>query len=99
MQVLDKAASRQSDVTVRTLRWPALTPLPPPPLQVLDEAASRQSDPTVLTLQLRNLSKEAGTGNKTDMVGRIEHVDENKERKVRSRAGGTVTLRAGQYLV
>ena len=50
--------------------------------QVLDEPASRQSDPTVLTLQLRNLSKEA-TGNKTDMVGRIEHQDDNKAKKVR----------------
>ena len=50
-------------------------------MQVLDEPASRQSDPTVLTLQLRNLSKEA-TGNKTDMVGRIDHLDEGKAKKV-----------------
>lgn len=50
-------------------------------LKVLDEPASRQSDPTVLTLQLRNLSKEA-TGNKTDMVGRIDHLDDGKAKKV-----------------
>ena len=50
-------------------------------MQVLDEPASRQSDPTVLTLQLRNLSKEA-TGNKTDMVGRIDHLDDGKAKKV-----------------
>jgi hypothetical protein len=54
---------------------------------VLDEAASRQSDPTVLTLQLRNLSKEA-TGNKTDMVGRIDHQDEGKAKKVQVRTSG-----------
>ncbi|GAX84315.1 hypothetical protein CEUSTIGMA_g11737.t1 [Chlamydomonas eustigma] len=50
-------------------------------LKVLDEAAARQSDATVLTLQLRNLSKEA-TGNKTDMVGRIEHSEEGKAKRI-----------------
>lgn len=51
-------------------------------LKVLDEAASRQSDPTVLTLQLRTLSKEA-PGNKAEMIGRIEHTDENKMNKIK----------------
>mmetsp|Transcript_35587 Transcript_35587/g.79051 ORF Transcript_35587/g.79051 Transcript_35587/m.79051 type:complete len:409 (+) Transcript_35587:180-1406(+) len=50
-------------------------------LKVLDEPAARQSDPTVLTLQLRQLSKEA-PGNKAEMIGRIEHTDENKVKKV-----------------
>mmetsp|Transcript_20907 Transcript_20907/g.35699 ORF Transcript_20907/g.35699 Transcript_20907/m.35699 type:complete len:444 (-) Transcript_20907:57-1388(-) len=50
-------------------------------LKVLDEPAARQSDPTVLTLQLRQLSKEA-PGNKAEMIGRIEHGDEQKVKKV-----------------
>mmetsp|Transcript_28866 Transcript_28866/g.73657 ORF Transcript_28866/g.73657 Transcript_28866/m.73657 type:complete len:401 (-) Transcript_28866:254-1456(-) len=50
-------------------------------LKVLDEPAARQSDPTVLTLQLRQLSKEA-PGNQAEMVGRIEHTDEQKMKKV-----------------
>ncbi|KAG2491221.1 hypothetical protein HYH03_010430 [Edaphochlamys debaryana] len=50
-------------------------------LKVLDEPAARQSDPTVLTLQLRQLSKEA-PGAKADMVGRLEHTDENKAKKI-----------------
>ncbi|GFR45525.1 hypothetical protein Agub_g6918 [Astrephomene gubernaculifera] len=50
-------------------------------LKVLDEPAAKQSDPTVLTLQLRQLSKEA-PGAKADMVGRLEHVDENKPKKI-----------------
>jgi intraflagellar transport protein 46 len=64
-----------------------------PALQVLDEPAARQSDPTVLTLQLRQLSKEA-PGAKSDMVGRIEHTDEHKAKKIQqwigeARARGT----------
>ncbi|MEW5306590.1 MAG: hypothetical protein WDW38_007898 [Sanguina aurantia] len=50
-------------------------------LKVLDEPASRQSDPTVLTLQLRQYSKDA-PGSKAEMVGRIEHADENKSKKI-----------------
>ncbi|PNW83496.1 hypothetical protein CHLRE_05g241637v5 [Chlamydomonas reinhardtii] len=50
-------------------------------LKVLDEPAAKQSDPTVLTLQLRQLSKEA-PGAKADMVGRLEHTDENKAKKI-----------------
>lgn len=50
-------------------------------LKVLDEPAARQSDPTVLTLQLRQHSKEA-PGNKAEMVGRIEHGDDQKNKKI-----------------
>lgn len=50
-------------------------------LKVLDEPAAKQSDPTVLTLQLRQLSKEA-PGNKAEMVGRLEHTDEQKPKKI-----------------
>lgn len=50
-------------------------------LKVLDEPAARQSDPTVLTLQLRQHSKEA-PGNKAEMVGRIEHGDDQKPKKI-----------------
>ena len=44
---------------------------------MLDEAAARQSDPTVLNLQLRQLNKEAA-GGRVEMVGRVEHMDENR---------------------
>mmetsp|Transcript_29806 Transcript_29806/g.77264 ORF Transcript_29806/g.77264 Transcript_29806/m.77264 type:complete len:304 (-) Transcript_29806:12-923(-) len=50
-------------------------------LKVLDEPAARQSDPTVLTLQLRQLTKEA-PGNQAHMIGRIEHSDEQKRKKI-----------------
>lgn len=50
-------------------------------LKMLDEPAVKQSDPTVLTLQLRTLSKEA-PGSKAEMVGRIEHQDESKQKKI-----------------
>lgn len=50
-------------------------------MQVLDEPAAKQSDPTVLTLQLRQLSKEA-PGAKADMIGRLEHADDNKAKKI-----------------
>lgn len=55
-------------------------------LKVLDEPSSKQSDPAVLTLQLRQLTKESA-GNKADMVGRIEHVDENKGKKIQQWIG------------
>ena len=55
-------------------------------MQVLDEPAAKQSDPTVLTLQLRQLSKEA-PGAKADMVGRLEHADENKAKKIQQWIG------------
>lgn len=52
-------------------------------LKVLDEPAAKQSDPTVLTLQLRQLSKEA-PGAKADMVGRLEHTEMDKAKKIQS---------------
>ena len=55
-------------------------------LKVLDEPSSKQSDPAVLTLQLRQLTKES-TGSKVDMVGRIEHTDDNKTKKVQQWIG------------
>ncbi|GFH17841.1 IFT complex B protein [Haematococcus lacustris] len=50
-------------------------------IKVLDEPAAKQSDPTVLTLQLRQMSKEA-PGSKAEMIGRIEHTDEQKQKKI-----------------
>ncbi|KXZ41654.1 hypothetical protein GPECTOR_340g77 [Gonium pectorale] len=60
-------------------------------LKVLDEPAAKQSDPTVLTLQLRQLSKEA-PGAKADMVGRLEHVDENKAKKIQQWIGSILDI-------
>ena len=68
--------------------------------QSLDEPAARQSDPTVLTLQLRQLSKEA-PGAKSDMVGRIEHADEHKAKKIQQwigEAGGRMWTCKGVWL-
>ncbi|GLC38524.1 Intraflagellar transport protein 46 [Pleodorina starrii] len=60
-------------------------------LKVLDEPAAKQSDPTVLTLQLRQLSKEA-PGAKSDMVGRLEHADENKAKKIQQWIGSILDI-------
>ncbi len=64
-------------------------------MQVLDEPAAKQSDPTVLTLQLRQLSKEA-PGAKADMVGRLEHTEMDKAKKIQSWIGGWRRLGRGQ---
>lgn len=64
-------------------------------MQVLDEPAAKQSDPTVLTLQLRQLSKEA-PGAKADMVGRLEHTEMDKAKKIQSWIGGCRGLGKGR---
>mmetsp|Transcript_6273 Transcript_6273/g.12091 ORF Transcript_6273/g.12091 Transcript_6273/m.12091 type:complete len:445 (-) Transcript_6273:314-1648(-) len=52
-------------------------------LKVLDEPAAKQSDPTVLALQLRQVSKDApGRIGARDIVGRIEHRDESKAKRI-----------------
>ena len=78
-------SSRLCVACVRNITFP-LT------LQMLDEPSARQSDPTVLTLQLRTLSKEA-PGNKAEMIGRIEHTDENKTKKI---SGWINSVQVGQ---
>lgn len=51
-------------------------------LQVLDEPGPIQSDPTILNLQLRQHSKQARTHTADATVGRVDHRDDGKGKKI-----------------